>query len=390
MANTLNFGSGKWAAKEGSVLAYNDLNDNFKPLPFTFTRASTATRVNESGLIESVASGVPRIDFLDNADGHLLLEPSRTNLVTYSEDFKTAWTRTGIAPPTLESISAPNGSSSVYRLTTNNSDGSLSFTYNTGFSQTSGITYTITVYAKSYSGENQLFGLYGNGSGASDAHSGNLTATSEWQRFTYTYTASNTSNAGICKGINELAFDILFWGFQVEAGSYATSYIPTSGSSVTRAVDAASQTVPLSVIGQSEGTLFLDFNPLNNADALRYISIENSSTISNGWFGIFSGLNSGLVKLRFFGDGWNFYSPFGIEIGERYKVAMSYKNGVLTSVYVNGTSVGSLTASLSGKSFNRIRLSEAAIGTKGDAEFRDVKLYNTALSNSELAALTSL
>jgi hypothetical protein len=69
-------------------LAYNDENNNFKPLPFTFTRASTATRVNESGLIESVASGVPRIDFLDNADGHLLLEPSRTNLVPYSEAFE--------------------------------------------------------------------------------------------------------------------------------------------------------------------------------------------------------------------------------------------------------------------------------------------------------------
>ena len=60
---------GDWATKEGSLLAYNDQNGNYKPLPFDFTRASTATRVNRDGLIEEVQSGVPRIDFLDNADG---------------------------------------------------------------------------------------------------------------------------------------------------------------------------------------------------------------------------------------------------------------------------------------------------------------------------------
>ena len=52
----------------------------------TFTRASTATRVNSSGLIESVASGVPRIDYL-NGCGQLLLEPQRTNVILRSQEF---------------------------------------------------------------------------------------------------------------------------------------------------------------------------------------------------------------------------------------------------------------------------------------------------------------
>ena len=96
MANTLKFGNGNWATKKGSTLAYNDLNSNYKPLPFNFSRDSKATVVNKDGLIETVGSGQPRIDFLGNTKGALKLEPSRTNLITYSSDFpRTYWTKSG-------------------------------------------------------------------------------------------------------------------------------------------------------------------------------------------------------------------------------------------------------------------------------------------------------
>jgi len=96
MANTLKFGAGNWATKEGSTLAYNDENDNYKPLPFTFTRASNATVVNKAGLIETLGNGIPRIDFLGNTQGALKLEPQRTNLITYSSDFPNPyWTKGG-------------------------------------------------------------------------------------------------------------------------------------------------------------------------------------------------------------------------------------------------------------------------------------------------------
>ena len=79
MAQKLKFGNGTWATKEGSTLAYNDENNNYKPLPFTTTRNSIGTRVNKEGLIEVVGNDIPRIDYTDSADGVLLLEPSRTN-----------------------------------------------------------------------------------------------------------------------------------------------------------------------------------------------------------------------------------------------------------------------------------------------------------------------
>lgn len=114
MANTLKFGAGQWATKEGSTLAYNDENNNFKPLPFTFTRASNATVVNKAGLIETVGNGIPRIDFLGNTQGALKLEPQRTNLITQSEAFGDSyWTKSGATiqadPSTAGSELVTNG-----------------------------------------------------------------------------------------------------------------------------------------------------------------------------------------------------------------------------------------------------------------------------------------
>ena len=86
MSNTLKFGNGEWYGKEGIILAYNDENNNYKPLLFDFDRASSATRVNKDGLIETVGTEQPRVDYKDDSKGALLLEPSRTNLTAYSEN----------------------------------------------------------------------------------------------------------------------------------------------------------------------------------------------------------------------------------------------------------------------------------------------------------------
>ena len=153
MSNTLKFGNGQWATKKGSTLAYNDENGNFKPLPFNFERAGTATRVNKEGLIETVGSNIPRIDY-PMIDGvvsgcpSLLLEPQRTNLFPYSEDYsQSVFTRRNCTINQNYAIS-PSGLLDATLISANGSDAAIF----DKIGVTSGNTYTLSVYLRVESG----------------------------------------------------------------------------------------------------------------------------------------------------------------------------------------------------------------------------------------------
>ena len=146
MANTLKFGNGQWATKEGSTLAYNSENGNFKPLPFDFTRSTSATRVNKDGLIETVGSNKPRIDFKDAVNGALLLEPSRANLITYSESFDNAAYTKYDSTITANDTISPDGTLNADKLVENTAT-DVHRIAQTAVT-TSGQIYTQSVFAK--------------------------------------------------------------------------------------------------------------------------------------------------------------------------------------------------------------------------------------------------
>ena len=399
MSNTLKFGAGKWAAKEGSVLAYNDENNNFKPLPFTFTRASTATRVNESGLIESVASGVPRIDFLDNADGHLLLEPSRTNIVPYSEAFdNAAWSKIALGIGSTPVVTAnqglsPDGTMTADRIVLD-LNGGVSSDDSSFLSEvvtvSSGATVSLTIYLKSNTGLTQNLIMW-------EAFTGeaiSCVVTNEWQRFNVIATAPSTSS-GFRFGLRN-AFgvtvddtaDILAWGAQAEEGSYATSYIPTSGSSVTRAADAASGAGNAQVFNDSEGVLFVEMATENSLTAER-ISISDGT--SNDYINLYKSTGSNRLTYAVYSGGSSQVSLIydGGTISNFNKIALKYKTNDF-AFWFNGVEVdtdasGSTPTGLSELSFDRGTGSLPFYG-----KIKSVQVYNQALTDSELAALTSL
>lgn len=373
MAETLKLGNGNWATKKESLLAYNSENNNFKPLPFNFTRDSGATRVNKEGLIEVVSNNEPRIDFKDSSEGSLLLEPSRTNLFPYSEDFENSdWTKNAGTTITNNYAISPDGTLNASRyLGTGASGLGDKFTL-------SSTSYTISFYVKSNTSENQFCRLIGDSSNISE----NLLITTEWTRLSYTFTGSGLSDKtnGIFRDSNNNDIDILIWGAQLEVGSYATSYIPTSGSAVTRVADSSSQTVPDGIIGQTEGSVYIDFLSVNNFEGssgnLFEIKEDNNNRI-NIYF------SNGTPRLYGIEDSSGvFNQALSLTTGSVCKLAIKY-NSTSTKVFING----SLSHTLNG--INNIAFNDYSFLPNNNIDYNEIKIYNTALTDQELISLTS-
>jgi len=233
----------------------------------TFSRASSGTYVDSDGLIKTAVTDAPRFDH-DPVTGEslgLLIEESRTNLLRYSEQFdQSVWAVGGTVSVVPNSALGPNGLMTADQITLG-STGARIGQFN--LITTPGQTGTASVYLKNIDHVGQLTLRTGLAGGAS--YNLNLSLTSEWVRYELTTTHNGTQDVEF--HIRETSANpsgsFLVFGAQLEEGSFPTSYIPTSGSAITRAADVASieGTNFSSFYNQSEGTVFVDrtFN-INN------------------------------------------------------------------------------------------------------------------------------
>ena len=279
------------------------------------TRETTATRVNSAGLIENVAVNVPRLDYSNGTCPSILVEPQRTNLLLNSETLA---------------------------------------------------TQSITVTAQSYT-----LSFYGSGTvSLSGTHIASVVGLGTARKtYTFTPTAGTLilTISGTCtKG-------------QLEAGSYATSYIPTVASSVTRNADIISKTGISSLIGQTEGTIFFEgyFNDVQSSTV--FLDLEGTFPKIN--FQIGSGI------LYFYSQGeWSMSTA--ISLNTKYKIAGAYKNNDI-AFYVNGVLIATDTSATITAKSNFYVNSEAG-SYVADLDINSVQLYKTRLTNSELQSLTTI
>ena len=433
MANTLKFGNKNWATKDGSILAYNSENNNYKPLPFNFERASTATVVGKDGLIKTVGANEPRVDYLNDSNGALLLEPQRANKLPYSLDYDNDTFFDKInSTITKESGIAPDGSNSAYKLK-DTDDTSNTSHY---FKQTNGykafIDYdaikSASVFIKAGT-KKQVQVRLSNAAGTFSYVMGNFDLETEtiltgasfnaenvaydlqnygngWYRCIVigSWTESNVSHSRIEVFTADTSLaslpnihnyqgngsgTLFVWGEMIEEGSYATSLINTNGSAVTRLADVCNNGGNEQVINSTEGVLYAEINiPENIADNIN-ISINDGTNDEYVKFLYLASTNTFRAQIQGSGNqvGVNTTS---LVLGSYSKLAVSYKSGEF-KLYINGSQIGStltghtLPTGLDTLSFDR---GDGAAPFQGNV--KDVRVYDTALTDQELINLTKI
>ncbi|HCV86306.1 MAG TPA: hypothetical protein DGB85_06905 [Deltaproteobacteria bacterium] len=279
-------------------------HDNFADL-ITFTRASTATFVGSNGLIQSATTNIPRIDFdpVTNDRKGLLIEESRTNLFTYSEDFSDSdWTKFGSATVTASTVTTPDGGQSGFVLETSSTN-RLEDTPSTAITGTA----TLSIFGKhnnvsfivlqiidsSANGQRQWFKIDDGTLGSSTAvgtgkNLSNASITdmgSGFYRLSMSVDgfSSQTGRCLIYLARTDSSFDAssgdaaIIYGAQLEQGSFPTSYIPTSGAAATRAADIA--TIATSAFGynQDEGTFLAEASTFDGEGSSKIVFLASSS-----------------------------------------------------------------------------------------------------------------
>jgi len=380
----------------------------------TFSRASTATRTNASGVIEAVASNVPRLDYSGGATcPRLLLEPQRTNLALYSEEFKNAfWLKGNGSTVSANATTSPDGTLSADKHVSANNGVAFALGW-TNASVVSGTVYTFSVYLKrsevrfvqlrnNISGN--LFCNFDLELGVAGTPSAGLTASisnagSGWYRCVITATSGGTATAGFLMNMANSITDGLaptyigngvngyfVWGAQVEVGSFASSYIPTTTATVTRLAEICNKTGISSLIGQTEGTMFFGFNLTRYNDIKTLCSIDVGGTTNF----ITITINGGFPRLtvRQSGSSTILFTSTQLAFGN-HKLAVGYKSGDYV-MYINGTQVGTSSSTVYPVgTLSQYVLSNAQYGDFADS-YNQAALFPTRLTNAQLAQLTTL
>ena len=231
---------------------------------FTVDRNSTATYIDEDGLMKTALANVPRIDY-GTGEAALLVEPQSTNLIPYSEDFsQTLWIKSNIL---IESgYLAPDGTNTAYKVTVNSTGFcALYSTLNiTGITISTSFYVKSDIIGKSFSirvGDNSI----------------QYTSTTEWSRFGNTFLADNNVTGFIANDIVGTVFYI--WGAQFEQASTTTSYIPTNGTTVTRLADNITVPTPAGVTSITETIDGVEQTPITTIPATYSLPVGNINKV---------------------------------------------------------------------------------------------------------------
>jgi hypothetical protein len=368
----------------------------------TFTRASTATYFDSSGVMQTAATNAPRWDYNPStrALNGLLIEEARTNLAPNSGDASNAsWTKTGItvAAPTVtgNQTVAPDGTTTAARVVMPAVPAAGNASYvNPVIMILTTQPYSLSVWLKGNVGGEQLY-LSATPDGSTYFRLP-VTLTTSWQRFTLTTANLTGVSWYLIVGTDRrdagqsatLAQTFFIWGAQLEQGAFPTSYIPTTAASVTRAIEVANIT-PLGAWNNvNAGSLVFEFDTNNSACVIGGMSdgtFANVIYLDHGTSGVVTNIASVGQSVT--------SNP--VANGVVQKMSCAWSPGRLAACN-NGASVA-VNAALSASPYpwtTNLCIGNApwAVSNNStalDGHARRVRYWPRALTNAELQSVTT-
>jgi hypothetical protein len=368
------------AGKLYSVIPNTTLGD------MDVVRATTKTRTNSLGVIENVAVNVAALDYTNGSCPSLLVEPQRTNLLIFSNDFIANWSNDGTTTRTANAGISPDGTQNATKIV---GTGGYGYRFTPILSVG---TYNYSIYVRSPAPSNINITI--NDIGGSGGTTTSIAVTTNWQRFNITKNVTLGTSVIIAYEELDLGIDYYVYNCQLEAGSYATSLIPTVASTVTRNADVISKTGISSLIGQTEGTMFSEFKlETANVNQSVYAALTDGSFTNAIVFGKEGGLTPNKIAFYIIANGVFIFNNYLTTVTSNYvKCAISYKSGNYFA-YVNGILIASGTSSFTfSTALNSFGFSSngALSSLLEKIEIKSSQIYKTALSNAELAQLTTI
>jgi len=369
----------------GSYVRYYTATTNESGISFWGNTVGDTFSITNISVVEITDdTDLPRINYTNfdyedgevvpySGEGSLLLEPQSTNLETKSNGFST-WSLNANITRTVGYIISPDGTQNATRL---------QFTaggYTANTTQTASAQITVSCYAKRNDSGTQSVGFFKNGSGVVDSA---WSLTSEWKRFTYTYTSSNGSYVGIA---SVSGADISVFGFQIEQLSYATSYIPTESSIKTRLQDAAFGAGSSDLINSTEGVLYAEISANDNVSG-RWISLSNGTT--NERISIAFQANDIRLYIRnTSGLIWD-YTYTSANIFNYNKIGLKYKSGDY-ALWINGIEVATDSNSNLASNLSGLQFDSGGGSSNFYGNVKCLAVFKEALSDTELQKLTQV
>ena len=393
-------------------------------LTFAFAQAETGDIATDyiptttAAVTVGPVANVPRLDYLGSTCGKLLLEPQRTNLVTYSEQMDNAsWIKLNGAVTANAAVS-PDGYTNADKFVPNTTSGIHALRSNL-FNQSATAAHSWFVKADGYSKvavrESELVGNYA----SFNLATGTLISTNQtgsivnygngWYRLTLvdTTTGANAQTSIVVLPDSYTTGDPLFnwsgdgtkgvlaYGAMVELGAYATSYIPTIGAaSATRGADACSKTGISSLLNSSQGTIFLEVERIGpSGDSTENLIFISDTSVNNFVNIIFDTSTSRYrAQVREGGVTTGLVNATSAYTGS-IKIAIAYAANDLV-LYINGVQQGIDTSvTIPSATFNSLGLGGVFDGTYFDrfrGDYSQALLFKTRLTNAQMQELTTL